>query len=127
MMASLLLVDVVCWVCDGGSMCDGASDSYPQAARLSTHAGSLYPLRRSDFWEKTPLVRKPLFTCEMLGCRSLDTDSLCSCFAPMEAILRRYLGADEEVFAIIVETVDDGTGERLHRGPVCQSGFKRHN
>jgi len=41
--------------------------------------------------------------------------------------VQKYLNTVEEVFVLIKESIDDNTSEKLLKGPVCQSGFKRLN
>jgi glutamate-1-semialdehyde 2,1-aminomutase len=94
---------------------------------LSIHVGSIYPLSHFDFQDKEPLVLKTLFTQEMLARGYLAVNSFYCSFAHTEDIVQKYLGMVEEVFALIKKSIDEKTSEKLLKGPVCQSGFKRLN
>jgi glutamate-1-semialdehyde aminotransferase len=94
---------------------------------LAIHVGSIYPLSHFYFQDKEPLVLKTLFTQEMLERGYLATNSFYCSFAHTEDIVKKYLYTVEEVFGIIKRSVFENTSEKLLKGPVCQSGFKRLN
>jgi len=94
---------------------------------LSIHTGSIYPLSHFDFQDNDPLVLKTLFVQEMLERGYLATNSFYCSFAHTADIVRRYLGTVEEVFSLIKKSIDENTSEKLLKGSVCQSGFKRLN
>ena len=94
---------------------------------LAIHVGSIYPLSHFDFQNKEALVLKTLFTQEMLERGYLATNSFYCSFAHTEAIVQKYLETVEEVFALIQKSIDDNSCQRMLKGPICQSGFKRLN
>ncbi|MDR2692962.1 MAG: aminotransferase class III-fold pyridoxal phosphate-dependent enzyme [Chitinispirillales bacterium] len=94
---------------------------------LSIRTGSIYPLSHFDFQDKDQPVLKTLFTQEMLERGYLATNSFYCSFAHTEDVVRRYLGAVEEVFSLVKKSIDENTSAKLLKGPVCQSGFKRLN
>ncbi|MCL2185850.1 MAG: aminotransferase class III-fold pyridoxal phosphate-dependent enzyme [Treponema sp.] len=94
---------------------------------LSIHVGSIYPLSHFDFISENPLVLKTLFTQLMLERGFLATNSYYCSYAHKEDIVQKYLNIAEEVFVIIKKSVDEKTSDKLLKGSVCQSGFKRLN
>jgi len=94
---------------------------------LNIHVGSIYPLSHFEFQYSEKLILKTLFTQEMLARGFLATNSFYCCFAHTEEIAQKYLNAVEEVFSLIKKSINDNTSDKLLKGPVCQSGFKRLN
>jgi len=94
---------------------------------LNIKVGSIYPFSHFDFQYENKLILKTLFTQEMLERGFLATNSFYCCFAHTESIVQQYLNAVEEVFSLIKKSIDGNTSEKLLKGPVCQSGFKRLN
>ena len=92
--------------------------------KLNIHVSGIYPLSHFEFKEN-PLVLKTLFTQEMLGRGFLATTSFYSSFAHKDEHIHKYLTAVEEVFKLISNSLKDGNSEKLLKGPICQSGFKR--
>jgi len=94
---------------------------------LSINVSSIYPLSHFEFVYDNKLVLKTLFTQEMLVRGFLATNSFYCCFAHTENIVQHYLSTVEEVFSFIKKSINDNSSEKLLKGPVCQSGFKRLN
>ena len=94
---------------------------------LPIHTGSIYPLSHFDFKDNESLVLKTLFTQEMLARGYLATNSFYCSFAHTEEIVQQYLVKVDEVFTLIKKSIDENTSEKLLKGPVCQSWFKRLN
>ena len=87
--------------------------------------GGMYPLGHFSFEHKTPLVLKTLFTQLMLDRGFLATTAFYASFAHKEKHVEIYLSAVNSVFEVIAKAVASGRPERLLKGPVCHSGFKR--
>jgi len=94
---------------------------------LAINVSSIYPLSHFEFLYDNKLVLKTLFTQEMLERGFLATNSFYCCFAHTEVIVQHYLNTVEEVFSLIKKSIDGNSSEKLLKGPVCQSGFKRLN
>jgi glutamate-1-semialdehyde aminotransferase len=110
-----------------GKIVQDGWNSIAKRTGLSIHVGSIYPLSHFDFQDNGPLVLKTLFTQEMLERGYLATNSFYCSFAHTENMVQRYLATVEEVFLIIKKSIDENTSEKLLKGSVCQSGFKRLN
>jgi glutamate-1-semialdehyde aminotransferase len=110
----------------GKTVQDGWS-SIAKKIRLDIHVGSIYPLSHFDFQDKEPLVLNTLFTQEMLDRGYLATNAFYCSFAHTEDMVQKYLETVEEVFVLIKKSINENTSEKLLKGPVCQSGFKRLN
>lgn len=87
--------------------------------------GGLTPLSHFAFDYEKPLVLKTLFTQEMLELGFLATTSFYSSIAHKPENVELYLEACDKVFALISEGLKNGEPEKLLKGPVCHSGFKR--
>ena len=110
-----------------GKMIQNGWNTIAKKTGLNIHVGSIYPLSHFDFLYGQKLVLKTLFTQEMLARGFLATNSFYCSFSHSEAIIQKYLEAVEEVFSLIKKSIDDNSSEKLLKGPVCQSGFKRLN
>jgi len=93
---------------------------------LNLHIGSLYPLSHFDFSEK-PLVHKTLFTQLMLEKNYLASTSFYLSYAHTDEVVENYLSACDGAFSEIKKAIDSGNSEKMLKGPVCHSGFKRLN
>jgi glutamate-1-semialdehyde aminotransferase len=94
---------------------------------LKIHVSGIYPLSHFAFEDGQDLALKTLFTQSMLEKGFLASTMFYSSFAHKEEHVRGYLNAVDETFAILAGAVKDGNPEKLLKGPVCHSGFKRLN
>jgi len=92
---------------------------------LKIHVGGLAPLSHFVFDYDKPLVLKTLFTQEMLELGFLATTAFYSSIAHKPENIVSYLEACDKVFALIADALKKGEPEKLLKGPVCHSGFKR--
>ncbi len=77
--------------------------------------------------EDNPLVIKTIFIQEMLKKGFLATTAIYVSYAHTQTISDKYLKAADQVFGKISQALKSGTGtlEKMLKGPVCHSGFKR--
>ncbi len=75
--------------------------------------------------ENEPLVVKTFFTQEMLSRGFLASNVIYVSYAHSRKIADKYLTAAEEVWGIISKGIKAGDLNKLLKGPVCHSGFKR--
>lgn len=94
---------------------------------LEVEVGGILPLSHFGFKYKEPLVLKSLYTQMMLERGFLATVALYSSFAHTDDHINKYLSATDEVFHEISKAIKSGNPEKLLKGPVCHSGFKRLN
>lgn len=92
---------------------------------IKVHVTSIYPLSHFEFEYENALVLKTLFTQEMLKRGFLATNAFYASYAHKDSDLDHYLQNVDQVFALISESVKNGTSENLLEGPVCQTGFQR--
>ena len=92
---------------------------------LKISVGGIAPLGHFTFEYENPLVLKTLFTQEMLKLGFLATTAFYASYAHKSQHVELYLKACDKTFAMIREAVDIGKPEKLLKGPVCHSGFKR--
>lgn len=96
-----------------------------QKNKLKIKVGGLMPLSHFSFDYEKPLVLKTLFTQEMLELGFLASTSFYASLAHQPELIKLYLEACDKVFALIAEALKKGEPEKLLKGPVCHSGFKR--
>jgi glutamate-1-semialdehyde aminotransferase len=94
---------------------------------LDIEVGGILPLSHFGFKYKEPLVAKTLYTQIMLEQGFLATTALYSSFAHKNEHIEKYLNATDGAFEIIGKAIKAGNPEKLLKGPVCHSGFKRLN
>jgi hypothetical protein len=68
-----------------------------------------------------------LFTQLMLERGFLATRAFNATYAHDERIVEEYLAAVEDVFAILARGLEQGTVEKMLKGPVAHTGFARLN
>ena len=94
---------------------------------LGIDVGGIYPLGHFTFKYDNPLVLKTLFTQIMLEKGFLATTAFYISYAHKAEHLASYEKAVDEAFKIISESINKGNSEKLLKGPVCHTGFKRLN
>ncbi len=94
---------------------------------LNIEIGGIYPLGHFSFNYTNALVLKTLFTQIMLEKGFLATTAFYCSFAHKKEHIDLYEKAVDEAFKIISESIINGTSEKLLKGPVCHTGFKRLN
>jgi len=94
---------------------------------LGIDVGGIYPLGHFTFKYDNPLVLKTLFTQIMLEKGFLATTAFYISYAHKAEHLASYEKAVDETFKIISESINQGNSEKLLKGPVCHTGFKRLN
>ena len=92
---------------------------------LKIKVGGLAPLSHFVFDYDKPLVLKTLFTQEMLKLGFLATTAFYASLAHTDEYIGLYLEACDKTFAFIAKAISQGNVEKLLKGPVCHSGFKR--
>ncbi len=85
----------------------------------------IYPIGHFDFDYEKPLALKTLFTKLMLQRGFLATTAFYASFAHNETLIKKYLKAVDESYAIIDKAIKEGKVELILKGPVCHSGFFR--
>ncbi|MBN2057347.1 MAG: aminotransferase class III-fold pyridoxal phosphate-dependent enzyme [Candidatus Saganbacteria bacterium] len=103
-------------------------DGWKEAADrhgLKIEIAGIDPLVHFDFKHKEPMVLKTLFTQVMLEKGFLATTAFYASYAHKDDHIAAYLKAAEEAFAFIGRAIAEGAPEKLLKGPVCHSGFKR--
>ncbi len=93
--------------------------------QLEINIGGLAPLSHFSFVYKNPLVLKTLFTQKMLETGFLATTAFYASYAHKKELIGSYLEACDKAFSLIAKAVESGEPEKLLKGPVCHSGFKR--
>jgi glutamate-1-semialdehyde 2,1-aminomutase len=92
---------------------------------LKISVGGIAPLSHFAFEYEKPMVLKALFTQEMLKLGFLATTALDASYAHKPEHIKLYLEACDKTFALISKALKQGKLEKLLKGPVCHSGFKR--
>ncbi|MGD1003085.1 MAG: aminotransferase class III-fold pyridoxal phosphate-dependent enzyme [Minisyncoccia bacterium] len=92
---------------------------------LKIEVGGLAPISHFSFEYEKPLVLKTLFTQEMLALGFLATTAYYASYAHKSEHVKAYLDACDKTFAFIADALKKGDPEKLLKGPVCHSGFKR--
>ena len=92
---------------------------------INITVGGMYPLGHFSFEHRAPLVLKTLFTQLMLKKGFLATTAFYASYAHKEQHVKKYLASVDNVFATISKAILSGKPEKLLKGPVCHSGFKR--
>lgn len=94
---------------------------------LSISHSGLPALAGFAFHSPKALAYKTLITQEMLKKGYLAATSCYTCLAHTPDIIEPYLGALDEVFALVAECEAGRSVDDLLEGPVCHGGFKRLN
>lgn len=94
-------------------------------ADLGIETGGIYPLSHFSFTTDMALPAQTLFTQLMLEKGFLAGKSFYSSYAHKKEHLDAYETATADIFTRISHALADGTIERLLKGPVAQTGFKR--
>lgn len=92
---------------------------------LKISVGGIAPLSHFAFEYKEPLVLKTLFTQQMLEFGFLASTALDASFAHKQKHIKLYLKACDKTFALISRAIANGDPDKLLKGSVCHSGFKR--
>jgi glutamate-1-semialdehyde aminotransferase len=92
---------------------------------LKISVGGIAPLSHFAFEYKKPLVLKTFFTQQMLEFGFLASTALDASYAHKPRQIKLYLEACDRTFALISKALKHGNPEKLLKGPVCHSGFKR--
>jgi glutamate-1-semialdehyde aminotransferase len=92
---------------------------------LEIEVEGIYPLGHFTFISKKPLVLKTIYTQEMLKKGFLASTAFYASYAHNKSDIKQYLQATDEVFSIIAKAVRSGKPEKLLKGPVSHSGFRR--
>jgi glutamate-1-semialdehyde aminotransferase len=92
---------------------------------VKIHVDGADPIAHFSFDYKNPLVPKTLFTQFMLEDGFLATTAFYASYAHTSKDIKAYLEATDKAFAKISEAILRGNLEKLLKGDVCQSGFKR--
>lgn len=92
---------------------------------IEIHLDGIDPIAHFGFVYKDPLVPKTLYTQIMLEKGFLATTAFYASFAHTAKDVERYLKATDEAFAQIADGMAKGKLERMLKGKVCQTGFKR--
>lgn len=108
----------------GKSVQDGWNQ-LAKANNLNIEVSGIFPMGHFEFKYDNPLLYKTIFTQEMLKKGYLATTAFYASFAHTENIIKGYLEAVSEVFALISENIKKNTIELLLEGPICHSGFQR--
>lgn len=92
---------------------------------LNVSIHGIPPLAHFSFdYENGPAIQT-LFTQEMLQRGFLAKNAFYACYAHEDSHIANYLDALDKTFAVITEAVDQKKVERLLKGPVAHSGFRR--
>jgi glutamate-1-semialdehyde aminotransferase len=83
------------------------------------------PLAHFSFDYENGQAIRTLFTQEMLKKGFLATNAFYASYAHQSHHIDSYLEALDETFALIANAIGEGEVERLLKGPVAQSGFRR--
>lgn len=94
---------------------------------LDIHISGILPLGHFDFNYQNSLVLKTLFTQLMLEKGFLANNAFYASLAHKQKHVAKYLNAVDDAFGVISKAINNGDPEKLLKGPVCHSGFKRLN
>lgn len=83
------------------------------------------PLAHFSFDYENGQAIRTLFTQEMLEKGFLATDAFYASYAHQDHHIERYLKALDETFAAIAEAIERKEVEKLLKGPIAHSGFRR--
>jgi len=92
---------------------------------LNISIGGILPLSHFSFNYENNLAVKTLFTQLMLDKGYLATTAMYASYAHKDSDISGYLEAVNESFETISKAIESNSVEKLLRGPVCHSGFKR--
>ena len=92
---------------------------------LTIHIDGVDPIAHFGIDYKDPLVVKTVYTQLMLKDGFLATNAFYASYAHKTEDINKYLKATDKAFAKISKGIENGTLEKLLKGPVCQSGFTR--
>ena len=96
-----------------------------ESAGLTIHVGGIPPLSHLGFAYESAPALTTLFIQEMLDRGYLAADRFYPVLAHEAQHLEGYLGATEECFGILADSLAKGDTERRLKGPVKHCGFKR--
>jgi len=96
-----------------------------QKHNLKVHVGGIDPLGHFSFDHSNSLTLKTLYTQLMLERGFLATTAYYASYAHKEEHIHKYKIATDESFSIIVDAIRKGNPDKLLKGSVCHSGFKR--
>jgi len=111
-----------------GKMGQKVKEGWHKAAdrhNLKIHVDGVDPIAHFGFEYKNPLIPKTIYTQLMLKEGFLATTAYYASYAHKPEDVKRYLKATDKVFAKISKAMAAGNLEKLLKGPVCQSGFRR--
>ena len=92
---------------------------------LKISISGIPPLGHFSFDYENGEAIRTLFTQEMLQKGFLATNAFYASYAHQDHHVESYLRALNETFSIIARAVEKGEVEKLLKGPVAQSGFRR--
>ena len=92
---------------------------------LNIHVDGADPIAHFSIDYKDPLVAKTVYTQEMLKLGFLATNAFYASYAHKTDDITAYLSATDKVFAKIAGAIKGGDLEKLLKGQVCQTGFRR--
>jgi glutamate-1-semialdehyde 2,1-aminomutase len=95
------------------------------ARGLTIQVGGMAPLGHFAFDGPEAQAARTLFTQLLLDRNILAAPAFYAMFAHRDDHVARYLDAVNEAFGVIARAFADGGVERLLRGPVAHSGFRR--
>ena len=96
-------------------------------AGLSITIGGLPPMTSFAIQHAQAQAAATLFTQLMLERGFLATRAFNATYAHDEQIIEEYLTAVEDVFATLARSLEQGTVEKMLKGPVAHTGFARLN
>ena len=94
---------------------------------LEIKVSGLPAVQSYSFCSKDNLKYKTLITQEMLKKGFLSTPLLFSCIEHNDEVIKSYMNALDDCFALVRECEDGKSIDKILEGPVCHSGFKRLN
>jgi glutamate-1-semialdehyde 2,1-aminomutase len=93
---------------------------------LDMHVGGLPSLTHYGF-DKDNLLKKTIITQEMLKKGYLAGNSIYVCILHTKKVVDRYMKDLDGVLKMIKSAEDSGDLDKILKGPVCMTGFKRLN
>jgi glutamate-1-semialdehyde aminotransferase len=92
---------------------------------LKVSVSGIPPLGHFSFDYENGEAIRTLFTQEMLKKGFLATNAFYSCYAHQDHHVTSYLQAVDETFSFLARAIQKNEVEKLLKGPVAQSGFRR--
>jgi len=92
---------------------------------ISIEVAGIAPLGHFTFGYANPQAIRTLFTQLMLERGILATSAFYAMYAHSAEHIARYLEALDEVFSILAKAIEQQATERMLKGPVAHTGFRR--